>query len=362
MRRRPVPKPRPVPKHQSSNLQFMSPSIKPQPIHIRMNLTESQMDKLTEAPRAMYEASEGAHTEPLRLSGHEDTHIEGSSPTKTVNLPCTHLGRNAADSHPFSPFPFYFRAEGMPDQKRRDKALIGEKGWLMRTDEEQQPPIRTEAKMTGILRVIRKLARDMTEIHRLTRLIQHSPEMELEYKPAISLDAREQSLLYGEMEFHMTDALNTYMTTQFERGRMSTDKLKKIDDAWRSQSHLPVVGFRYDLATQIDLVTLHKDHFDFPGFRDDQLNNITHLLRDMGTDARAMSVRTFCLPDSLVARHIIHAQSLFDLVGAAQTKHDALAEIASFFQVCIGRVKAQEATRLEEAEHQRRRREGRRLR
>lgn len=184
----------------------------------------------------------------------------------------------------------------------------------------------------------------------------------------MSLDAREQSLLYGELEYHMSDVLNGYVTAQLERGRVSTDKLKRVDDAWRTQGRLPVVGFRYDLATQIDLVTMHMDDFEFPGAAwtggdrrrqhsdcsDQQPCDPIDVLRAVGIDARAMSVRTFCMPDSLVARHIVHAQELFDLVGAEKAKHDALGEIVSFFRLCLDNARAREATKLDEAEQQRR--------
>ena len=51
----------------------------------------------------------------------------------------------------------------------------------------------------------------------------------------ISLDPREQSLLYCEIEFLLTSALDDYLHTQFSAGRLDVDKYKKIADSWQQK-------------------------------------------------------------------------------------------------------------------------------
>lgn len=47
-----------------------------------------------------------------------------------------------------------------------------------------------------------------------------------------------------------------------------TDKIKMIGDAWAQQGRSPrLVGFRYDLEMQLELVNLHIDEFVFFGRR-----------------------------------------------------------------------------------------------
>lgn len=156
-------------------------------------------------------------------------------------------------------------------------------------------------------------------------------------RAAISLDAREQSLLYGELEFHLTNALNSYITIQLEKGRLVTDKLKKIGDVWLQQGRPRVVGFRYDLETQLELVSLHIDEFVFFGRRQCNPVEIAGLLHSMKVNARAMRIRTFCQPDSVIAKQLVDSQSLFNMIGVAKAEDLALTEIAQFFKVCIER-------------------------
>jgi hypothetical protein len=154
---------------------------------------------------------------------------------------------------------------------------------------------------------------------------------------SISLDAREQSLLYGELEFHLANALNSFITIQLEKGRLMTDKLKKIGDAWIQQGRPRIVGFRYDLETQLELVQAHIDDFVFSGRRQGNPAEIAGLLYAMRMNARAMRVRTFCQPDSVIAKQLVDSQSLFNMIGVGRDGDHALAEIAQFFKICIER-------------------------
>lgn len=163
----------------------------------------------------------------------------------------------------------------------------------------------------------------------------------------ISLDAREQSLLYGELEYHLTSALNTFITLQLEKGRLATDKLKKVVDGWLAQGRPRVVGFRYDLETQLELVMLHAEpstggngagcYFVFCGRRQGNPSEVAGLLHTMRVNARAMRIRTFCQPDSVIAKQLVDARSLFDMLGIDRSTSACLTEMADFFQICRDR-------------------------
>lgn len=174
----------------------------------------------------------------------------------------------------------------------------------------------------------------------------------------ISLDPREQSLLYCELEFILSNALDTYIKSELNSGRLDPAKLKKVSDAWAAQGRPRVVGFRYDLETQIQLVELHATpsppstssasnsysgsagQFRFYGM--DQLREgaVAGLLGTMRANARAMRVRTLCQPDSVIAKHVLDAQALLQLIGAAEGLHISLAEVSQFFKVVLERERA----------------------
>jgi hypothetical protein len=155
----------------------------------------------------------------------------------------------------------------------------------------------------------------------------------------ISLDPREQSLLFCELEYNLSNALHWYITAQLNQGRLDADKLKKIADGWHQRGRPRVVGFRYDVETQLELVELHVDEFRFYGRRQANPIEIGGLLYAAKMNARAMRIRTFCQPDSVIARQLVDSQSLFNMLGVDEKAQLALAEIADFFKVIVEREK-----------------------
>lgn len=153
----------------------------------------------------------------------------------------------------------------------------------------------------------------------------------------ISLDAREQSLLYCELEFHLTAALNDFITAELDKGHLVPDNLKKVSDWWANQGRPKVVGFRYDLETQLQLVALHVNDFNFYGRRQSSPVEIGGLLDAMKTNARQIRIRTFCQPDSVIAKQLVDAQSLFNMINVSNLQQVALAEVAQFFKVIVER-------------------------
>lgn len=117
------------------------------------------------------------------------------------------------------------------------------------------------------------------------------------------------------------------------------DSLKRISDWWTDQGRPKVVGFRYDLETQLELVGLHVNDFNFYGRRQSNPIEISGLLDAMKTNARQIRVRTFCQPDPVIAKQLVDAQSLFNMINASNAQQAALAEIAQFFKVIVEREK-----------------------
>jgi hypothetical protein len=68
----------------------------------------------------------------------------------------------------------------------------------------------------------------------------------------------------------------------------------------------------------------------------------------MKVNARAMRVRTFCQPDSVIAKQIVDAQSLFNLLGAPDSQQVALQQVAQFFKVIVEREQHRGAQLLRE--------------
>ncbi|KPM34552.1 hypothetical protein AK830_g12016 [Neonectria ditissima] len=274
-------------------------------------------------PRRSKSTGEG-----LRQSRPADSPLPSITPREVLR---------SENAPPFSPLQFYFRGEDFPTVKRGEKTMIGDNGWLERTEKVPDKTKKTPQKKVGILEGIKKIAKDMAELHHSARRPQYLPKDRQSFQVAISLDSREQSLLYCELEYHLSSALNDYITVQLDKGRLVPDKLKRVSDAWQNKGRPKVVGFRYDLETQLDLVNIHVEDFRFYGRRQGDVVEISGLLHAMKVNARAMSIRTFCQPDSVIAKQLVDSQSLFKLLGVPDGQQISLAEIAQFFKVVVER-------------------------
>lgn len=299
-----------------------------------------RVQSLARRPRRSKNTSEGLGSDILRRpDGFFSPFPPPPLPTQAQAPARDAAGVQNVESPLFSPLALYFRGNGFPTAKKGEKTMIGRNGWLERTGRDSPDKRKkTGQKKAGILESIKKIAKDMTaEFHYANRRSQPSTrEIGASHVP-ISLDAREQSLLYCELEFHMTMALNDYMTAELDKGHLVADNLKKISDWWTSQGRPKVVGFRYDLETQLELVNLHIHDFNFYGRRQSSPVEIAGLVGAMKTNVRQMRVHTFCQPDSVIAKQLVDAQSLFNMMNVRNAQQIALAEIAQFFKVIVER-------------------------
>jgi hypothetical protein len=262
-----------------------------------------------------------------------------------------------------------FLPQGAPTVRKASKTLIGEGGWLENTSKPDQAGSPTRG--GGFLGNLVKKAKEMVnKTHHqpstdsvLTTIPQIETNQDIraqrksresdnnnnhnnnnsssKSRPtsrnlAISLSPREQSLLYCELEFAITTALNDYITAQFTAGRLETDRLRKVADDWQRKGRPKVVGFRYDMETQLDLVRAHVHDFKFYS-RAAATTAILGIIDTAKGNARVLRLRTFCQPDTVVAKQLLDSQSLFNILGCPEEQQIKLAEIIAFFKAAIER-------------------------
>ncbi|KAJ6440836.1 Zn(2)-Cys(6) zinc finger domain protein [Purpureocillium lavendulum] len=303
-----------------------------------------RVQSLAQRPRRSKSTSEGLTSDYLRRPGT----LNSPSPPPPA-LPRQDPGQvvvtardETFEDQVFSPLALYFCGQDFPTVKKGEKTMIGQNGWLERTERcSPEKGTKTPQKKAGILQSIKKMARDMTaEFSNPSRRSQaQAKDAGPPPQIAISLNPREQSLLYCELEYHLTGAIHDFITGELERGHLVADNLKKIADYWFSQGRPKVVGFRYDLETQLELVSLHVNDFNFYGRRQSNPVEIAGLLHCMKVNARQIRVRTFCQPDSVIAKQLVDSQSLFNMINVSRARQIGLAEIAQFFKVIVEREK-----------------------
>ncbi|KAK4173393.1 hypothetical protein QBC36DRAFT_194733 [Triangularia setosa] len=117
-----------------------------------------------------------------------------------------------------------------------------------------------------------------------------------------SLTPREQSLVYCELDFTIAEALNEYLLSQFNFGRVDLSLMKKTADDWAKKGLPKVNGFRYDVDTQLSILRAHIEMFKFYGNAATTIPSMLGVIETMKTTAREMRVRTYCLPDVVIGK------------------------------------------------------------
>ncbi|KAI1300774.1 hypothetical protein F5Y03DRAFT_385846 [Xylaria venustula] len=236
------------------------------------------------------------------------------------------------------------RVSGAPAgvEQGEKKTLFGEHGWLEDTAAATgaRKPVKME-KATGFMESLKRKARELADSTAFKPARTHHARISSVNRINISLDAREQSLLYCELEYNLNNALDAYFKAQLNSGRLDASKLSRIADAWTQKGRPKVVGFRFDLETQVDLISAHVNDFRFYGpVQAEGPAAVAGLLYAMKINARSMRVRTFCQPDSVIAKHVLDAQNLLRMLGSPESVQRPLEEVAQFFKVAVDRRKA----------------------
>ncbi|KAI0181834.1 hypothetical protein GGR52DRAFT_57611 [Hypoxylon sp. FL1284] len=242
------------------------------------------------------------------------------------------------------------------DMGKTTKTLIGENGWLEDTAAKGVKKSESQ-KNTRFFESVKKTARKIVRVHcfpYLTRIETNTRQAEMtEFKATvaafksqpvkeivISMDPREQSLLYCELGFILSNALSTFINAQLQSGRLNPHILAKVSDFWEQSGRPKVTGFRYDLETQVNLVNAHASIFRFHGPEHDNESHIKGLLYGMKMNARVMRITTYCQPDSVVAKHILDSQRFLQMLGTPEAMQVSLAEVSQFFRVAVEREEA----------------------
>lgn len=147
----------------------------------------------------------------------------------------------------------------------------------------------------------------------------------------ISLNPAQQADVYSDVELLICNAANTFLMHQYQNCRISVDSLKKVTDYWKGKGRPQVMEFHYDQSTQRDLIVANQKNFRFFGPNANDPLRINAMLYAWKHDAREMSVRTFCYPDSLIRNHIRDSFMILDFLGGHPAQYLTLYEVRAKF-------------------------------
>lgn len=239
-------------------------------------------------------------------------------------------------------------SKGLPRKK-----LFGENGWLGTMAETKELPDKRKFKMfKGLGKKIKQHVEDIvswcrsvrSRLQDFNRSLQavdtmvrvHSipfthgpdgPKIVAKSPVPISLDSLTQAKLYSDMEFMICSSANHFLVGQYNAGRVSRESIRRTTDYWVSKNRPQVVEFQFDQATQRQLILSNVRTLDFHGESATNPILLHSNLQNWKAIVKEMSVRTFCLPDSAIRKHVHDIHKILDMLGGPLSTFLAFQEL-----------------------------------
>lgn len=144
-----------------------------------------------------------------------------------------------------------------------------------------------------------------------------SPASSPNSSASVSLTSAQQSKLYAELEVMICTTANDFIMNQYYDGRVSQQSIEKVHGFWASKNRPHVTEFRFDQATQRDLIMSNRRSLKFTGESSTNPIMLETNLSNWRIIAQEMNVRTFCLPDSVIRKHLHDTRNLLDMLDAS---------------------------------------------
>lgn len=143
----------------------------------------------------------------------------------------------------------------------------------------------------------------------------------------VSLGPIDQAKLYSKLELMICNTANAYLVQQYYDGRVSTQSINKVNHSWAAKNRPQVTEFHFDQATQRELVEANRRSLEFAGGCSTNPVQLNANLRNWKVIAQEMSVRTFCLPDSAIRKHLHDLVHILDMLNAPVATLQALLDL-----------------------------------
>lgn len=143
----------------------------------------------------------------------------------------------------------------------------------------------------------------------------------------ISLGPAAQSTIYSELEVLICETANKFLVQQYYDGRISQHSINAITTSWSAKGRPRVNEFRYDQTFQLKLVQINRHTLAFSGAASTNPIQLNAILRGWKVIAREMRIRTFCVPDSVIRKHLHDAEGLLAMLNASDSTIQDLHEL-----------------------------------
>ena len=158
----------------------------------------------------------------------------------------------------------------------------------------------------------------------------------------VSIKSAGQSKLWSELEYMLIETCNNFLKVELEAGRLSRESVLKVKHQWQARNRPQIIEFYYDQATQYELVIGNlRDIKLYSDYCQDAvlLNSVLHQWKIL---IRELTVKTLCMPDSIVRRWLHDGRRVLELLGAS---HITLANMDKLTTLCMAVIGSAEKER-----------------
>lgn len=166
----------------------------------------------------------------------------------------------------------------------------------------------------------------------------------------VSIKSSGQNKLWSELEFMLIETCNNFLKDELEHGRLSRESIIRAKRQWQARSRPQVIEFYYDQATQYEIIIgnlrtikLYSDSAEDAVM----LNSVLHQWKIL---IRELSVKTLCMPDSIVRRWLHDGRRVLELLGAPSISLAHLDRLSGLCFAVFGSAEKQRARQRSRAE------------
>jgi len=133
---------------------------------------------------------------------------------------------------------------------------------------------------------------------------------------SVSVPVGAQAHMQADIETLICLAANNFLLIESKEGRIAPESVAKVKRRWEGQNRPQVIEFLYDQLTQHELIVANLKTVNLHGECANNPLMLSSLLHGWKTLARETAVRTFCLPDAVVRKHLNDAPRVLELLDA----------------------------------------------
>ncbi|KAJ6113484.1 hypothetical protein N7523_006801 [Penicillium sp. IBT 18751x] len=132
-----------------------------------------------------------------------------------------------------------------------------------------------------------------------------------------SLGPGEQSLLYSKLEYMVCETANDFLVEQYLECRIDQQTISRVVNGWASKNLPRVPEFRFDQATQHDLINANRRTMEFTGKCSTNPVQLDANLRAWKSVIQDMNHRTFSICDSAIRKTMYEIGEVLEMLNAS---------------------------------------------